>query len=354
MEYDVEKWLKERGYKTTTDGTGLSVTDKTGKAYRLDTAAFTQSGTGYKGSSDAIRTALGGSGATGPTGYTPLRNTLVAQGNTVGYDAAADAPLVDGQMLNKNDSRLVKVGDDYWIEDGYAKSLAPKEYENPYKEQTNSLLTELTDMQFSYDPTSDKALEAAQEQAMLQAKQSANARGLLGGSTAEIMRQRAAQELVPAYEQLAYSRFLSDRESKLETLSLLDMLADNAFNEYKGMAGLDVEKRQLALDAQSQADEREKMEREEQLARDQLAQKTAVDRFAGQLDKVLAMGIVDDEAAEVLGLAPGTLTLNERKLIATLQERVDALLAEEREWEREKELLKLQADEKIRVANSTR
>ncbi|MBE7024655.1 MAG: hypothetical protein E7408_01200 [Ruminococcaceae bacterium] len=366
MEYNVENWLKERGYKTSSDGTTLSVTDKTGASYALDTAGFSRDGTSYKGSGDTIRAALGNSGAGGPAGYTPLRNTLAAQGVSVGYDATADAPIVGGQMLNKNDSRLVKVGDDYWIEENYAKSFMPKKYENPYADEMSSLLSELRDMKFSYTPTEDKALRAAQDQAMLAAKQSANARGLLGGSTAEIMRQRAAQELVPAYEQLAYNRYLNEREGKIDTLSLLGTLADNAFSEYLGKENLAMEKRQFAMDAQSEADtkayRKETLAQDAQLTREQLAQKSAVDRFTTQLDKVIAMGEVDEEAAEVLGLVPGTLTRDQLQFIIKLQEaealaaqeRTDALAAEEREWNRQKELLKLETDEKIRAAYATK
>lgn len=380
MEYNVENWLKERGYGTSTDGGTLSVTDKTGASFALDTSGFTSDGGGYKASGDSIRAALSASGTGGPSGYTPLRNTLAAKGATVGYDAAADAPIVNGQMLNKNDSRLVKVGDDYWIDETYAKSFVPKQYENPYQDRISSLLTELTEMQFSYDPKKDASLKAAQEQAMLAAKQSANSRGLLGGSTAEIMRQRAAQELVPEYEQLAYSRYLSERDSKLDTLSLLGTLADNAFAEYEGTENLHLDRKKYAQSVQTAADaraaqsreealKREEMELDASLTREKLAQDNAAATFANQLDKVLAMGIVDEEAAAVLGLDVGTLTADQLQFISKLQaaaeseklaaeqaeqERSDALSREDREWAREKELLKLQTDEKIRAANATK
>lgn len=380
MEYNVEGWLRERGYKTDADDGTLSVTDGKGKTYALDTSGFSAENGTYRAGGDAIRRALGASGASGPAGYTPLRNTLAGKGASVGYDATADAPIVNGQMLNKNDSRLVKVGDDYWIDEKYAENFVPKTYENPYKEEMESVLSALTDMEFSYDPANDASLRAAQDQAMLAAKQSANARGLLGGSTAEIMRQRAAQELVPEYEQLAYARYAAERDAKLDTLSVLGTLAENAFAEYEGTESLRLDRNRYAREVQEAADKKVRENREEalkreelqqnaSLTREKLAQEGAATAFANQLDKVLAMGVVDEEAAAVLGLEPGTLTRDQLQFIAKMQaaaeserqaaaaaeqNRADAVAAEEREWERQQALLRLQTDEKIRAANATK
>lgn len=309
MEYNVEKWLSERGYKTAKTDSGITVFDGKGASFTLDGADFSKTENGYMGSGDLIRASLTKSGATAPKGYTPLRNTLAAAGNTVGYDKSADAPIVNGQMLNKNDSRLLKIGDDYYIDENYAKSFSPTEYENPYGRETKTLLSELADMEFSYAPESDASLKAAQEEAMLASKQSANARGLLGGSTAEIMRQRAAQELVPVYEQLAYERFQDERDAKIERLSILDSLADNAFREYEGEEELRLSEKKLANEVQSMADEKAFNN-----------EKLKATEFANQLDKVLAMGEVDEKAASVLGIPAGTLTADQKQFIISMQE----------------------------------
>lgn len=369
MEFDVQNWLKERGYNTETHDTGLSVSDKSGKSYNLDTAGFSEKDGTYLASPDTIRTSLTKSGVGAPKGYTPLRNTLSAQGVSVGYDAVADAPIVGGQLLNKNDSRLMKVGDDYWIDETYAKSFIPKQYENPYQKEINSLVSLLTDMEFTYDPNQDSALAAAQAGAMLAAKQSANSRGLLGGSTAEIMRQRAAAELVPQYEQLAYARYAQDRAAKQETLSILSGLAENAFSEYKDTVSQSLDAKKLASDVQAAADT--KAYRAETLAQNALenTQNQAAKTFSNQLAKVMAMGEVDEAAAEVLGLPKGALTADQRQFLVKLQaaaEKEEAALAterekeaaalekEERDWQREKELLTLQTNEKIRAALATK
>lgn len=369
MEIDVQNWLKERGYGTEKTENSLSVSDKSGKSYALDTTGFSAKDGVYLASPDNIRASLTKSGVGAPKGFTPLRNTLSAQGVSVGYDAVADAPIVGGQLLNKNDSRLMKVGDDYWIDETYAKSFIPKAYENPYKQEINSLISALTDMEFTYDPKKDSALAAAQEAAMLQAKQSANSRGLLGGSTAETMRQRAAEALVPQYEQLAYARYAQDRAAKQETLSLLSGLAENAFSEYKDLSSMTLDAKKYANDVQAAADT--KAYRAETLAQDRLEnmQNQAAKTFSNQLAKVMAMGEVDEAAAEVLGLPVGTLTAEQRQFITKLkaaaeseaaqiareQEKDAAALAkEEREWEREKELLTMQTNEKIRAALATK
>ncbi len=358
MNYDVENWLHERGYSTKKDGSTLSVIDNSGKAFPLDTAAFTAANDGFSASPEAIRTSLSGSGASGPSGYTPLRNTLSGAGVSVGYDKTADAPIVNGQLLNKNDSRLLKVGDDYWISNDYAESFIPKSYKNPYQDKMEGILDSLAEMQFTYDPASDASLAAGQAQAMLAAKQAANSRGLLGGSTAEIMRQRAAAELVPQYEQMAYNRFLEERAAKMDTLSLLDDLADGAFAEYKTAQSLATDRARLANDVQVAADE--KAYKDRLLATSEAEAKTAADAgaFSRQLQKVLAMGRVDKEAASVLGIAEGTLTAEALQFIAKLEAEMQNAAAtrdkEARDWEREKELLRLSADEKIRIANATK
>ncbi len=309
MEYNVEKWLSERGYKTAKTDSGITVFDGRGASFTLDGADFSKTENGFMGSGDSIRASLTKSGATAPKGYTPLRNTLSAAGATIGYDKSADAPIVNGQMLNKNDSRLLKIGDDYYIDENYAKSFYPKEYEDPYGRQTKTLLSELANMEFSYDPSSDASLKAAQAEAMLSAKQSANSRGLLGGSTAEIMRQRAAQDLVPVYEQMAYQRFQDDRDAKIERLSLLDSLADNAFREYQGEADLRLSEKKLANEVQAAADEKALNE-----------EKLKATNFANQLDKVLAMGEVDEKAASILGIPAGTLTAEQKQFIVSMQQ----------------------------------
>ncbi len=350
MEYNVERWLSDRGYKTAKTDGGLSVTDGKGTSYTLDTAGFTKGDMGYQADGNAIRTALSKSGAGAPAGYTPLRNTLAGQGAYVGYDKTADAPIVNGQLLNKNDSRLIKIGDDYWIEENYAKNFVPKEYENPYKRETKTLLSELADMEFSYDPSKDASLKAAQEEAMLSAKQSANSRGLLGGSTAEIMRQRAAQDLVPVYEQMAYSRFQDEREAKIDRLSILEGLAENAFAEYEGEANLRLSNQKIAQSAQDAANT-------EAYNNETLKAKN----FANQLDKVIALGEVDEEAAEILGIPAGTLTADQKQFIVSMQQAASLqaeklaqeLLQQEKEHqqnlERDRKKIEQETASKIRI-----
>ena len=350
MDYNVESWLSERGYETMENDGNLVVIDGGGGAYAIDTAGFQNADGAYRASADAIKSALTKSGVGAPSGYTPLRNTLAAGGATVGYDKASDAPIVNGQKLNTNDSRIVKVGNDYWIEKSFAKSFLPKTYENPYQKETNSILKSLANMQFSYDPKKDTALAAAQEEAMLRAKQSANSRGLLGGSTAEIMRQRAVQELVPQYEALARQRFESDRAAKVDALSILSGLAKNAFAEYEGMENLKLDSKKFATDVQNTADEAYTSAQE---TKDALSTKT----FENELKKVIAMGVVDEAAAAVLGIPEGTLTEDAKQFVKELAQRVEEqnakILEAEREWRRDLEFLTKQTDEKIRYEKAT-
>lgn len=363
MQTDVEKWLNARGYNAKNDENGLSVSDNSGKTFTLDTTGFSKKDGMYLASPDSIRSSLSQSGIGAPKGYTPLRNTLSGQGVSVGYDSRSDAPIVGGQPLNKNDARLIKIGEDYWIDENYAKSFVPKTYENPYKKEIHNLITELTDSEFIYNPERDGALAAAQQEAMLKAKQSANSRGLLGGSTAEIMRQKAAQELVPQYEQMAYARYAADRAAKQETLSLLSGLAENAFSEYKDTQTLQQNAKKFAFDVQTAADTAAYRAESLLNEKEENQQNQAAKTFANQLSKVIAMGEVDNDAAEILGIPAGTLTAAERQFMAKLYEAQEAdraeraqkaaeaeaqLAKEEREWQRKKELLSLQTDENIR------
>lgn len=185
---------------------------------------------------------------------------------------------------------------------------------------------------------------------MLAAKQSANSRGLLGGSTAEIMRQRAAQDLVPVYEQMAYSRFQDAREAKIDRLSILESLAEGAFSEYEGEANLKLKNQEIAQAAQDAANT-------EAFNKEKLAAQT----FANQIDKVIAMGEVDEEAASVLGLPVGTLTADQKQFIVSMQqaaslqaeklaqELVQQEKAHQQNLERDQKKIEQETESKIRV-----
>lgn len=310
MQYNVTDYLKDRRFGVTSTDNGLFVTDQSGKSQQLDTSAFTKKDDGFYADIPTLRTSLNKSNIGAPKGYVPLRNTLSAAGANVGYDAEKDAPIVNGHLLNTDDKRLVKVGDSYYMDRAFAEDFMPKTYKNPYQSQTDSLLSSLINSQFSYDPNEDEALRVAQENAMLRAKQAANSRGLLGGTTAEIMRQRAAQDLIPQYQSLAYSRYQDDRDTKLRTLSLLDSLADNAFSEYKTEADIRQTDQSLAQNAEDSA------------------AKQAATLFNQQLEKVSLMGEVDEEAAKILHLPVGTLTEDRRQFLESFSQVLQKLAQE--------------------------
>lgn len=324
MEYKVDQWLKDRNYGVSNGEKGLSVTDGSGTVRTLDTTGLTQKADGMYGTRQSISAALSNSNVGAPKGFAPLRNTLTASGATVGYAPQSDAPIVNGQTLNPNDSRIVKVGDDYWIDKGYADSFTERSYQNPYKDEMKSILRSLVRDNFSYDPSKDTALAAAQENAMLAAKQSANARGLLGGSTAEIMRQNAAAQLIPQYEAMAYARYQDEKDRKVKTLSVLDSLAKNAFAEYNEGNAMEMANKQYAQNVQE-------------------AQEASADHaFQQQLKRVTTIGEVDEEAAAVLHLPVGTLTADRREFLEQFNQAL-AMQAAEKEQAKELQTMKNEA-----------
>lgn len=335
MQYHVKDYLTDRAYTVSDTENGYLVADASGKSHALDTSSFTKKEDGFYADDATLRSAMQKSSIGAPKGYVPLRNTLSAAGVNVGYSEKSDAPIVNGHLLNKNDKRLVKVGDTYYMDKNFAAEFMPKPYINPYNAETKTLLSELINSRFSYHPNQDNALRIAQENAMLRAKQSANSRGLLGGSTAEIMRQRAAQDLIPQYEQLAYARYKDNVDAKIRTLSLLDALSENAFREYEGEETLRLKEQTLAQEAESAS----------QAADVQAAAKQA-DAYRQALDRVKLLGEVDQEAAEILKLPVGTLTEDRRQFLESFSQLLQKMAQEasytqaqrEQDFQNEKDL----------------
>ncbi len=327
MKVNVTDYLKERKYKAEDTEGGLSVTDASGKSHNIDTTAFTKGEDGFYADAKDIQNSLTKSSVGAPTGYVPLRNTLAAAGVNVGYAEKSDAPIVNGQLLNPSDSRLVKVGDTYYMDAAYAQNFMPKKYENPYEKKTKEVLSSLINDRFQYNPLEDDALLAAQKSAMLAAKQSANSRGLLGGTTAEIMRQRAAQELVPTYAQMAYEKFQDGRNSKLQTLSVLDALSDQAFREYETQNNIALATQKQATGIEEAWNKGMLAEREQTLAEQKAKEDADANTFMEALKKVQLMGEVDDTSAQVLGLPKGMLTAERRQFLEAFAQAMEKLAA---------------------------
>lgn len=97
---------------------------------------------------------------------------------------------------------------------------------------------------FKYDPNTDPGLLVAQKQAMNQVTQDMVKRGRLYGSLTDTQQQQKAQELIPAFQQIAYQQFMGqeglNRQSYLDEYNrMADILglAEKKYNKAIELTG---------------------------------------------------------------------------------------------------------------------
>ena len=146
------------------------------------------------------------------TGYQPVRNTVQAQGGSVGW--ANNQPVINGQAYSTDG--MINTGGTLYADPNFLKSLNKQNtFTNPYQQKQEALFDKLYDNKFSYNPNTDSALKQAQNQSMRAVGEEMNARGILDSSITTNYSQQAAQALVPQYEQMAYGRY-QDENTKMD------------------------------------------------------------------------------------------------------------------------------------------
>ena len=185
------------------------------------------------------------------------------------------------------------------------------QYQSAYSDTINSLISEmLTQVQngFQYNPANDTALQMATEYAANSTLQSLAGSGVLNSSATAERVARVVSELIPQYEQLAYTRW-SDGLSRL---------ADTA---------------QLVMQYDSQQFEYWKDAKDREFQNKQFEYQKAQNELENAWKRVDELGYVDNEASAILGIPVGTLS-GEARLAKEEREYELAKMKEQYELER--------------------
>lgn len=176
------------------------------------------------------------------------------------------------------------------------------QYQSAYADTINSLISGILDKVqdgFQYNPLTDSALQMATEYAANSTLQSLAGSGVLNSSATAERVARVVSNLIPQYEQLAYTRWTD----------ALGQLADTA---------------QLVMNYDSQQFEYWRDAKDREFQDKQFEYQKAQDKLENAWKRVDELGYVDNEAAAILGVPAGTLSGEAR------------LAKEEREFELQK------------------
>ena len=187
------------------------------------------------------------------------------------------------------------------------------QYQSAYADSINGLISEVlsrVETGFNYDPSQDTALQMAAEYAANTTMENMISSGILNSSMTAERVARVVSELIPQYEQLAYTRW-TDGLSQLASTAQLVMNYDSQQFEYW-----------------KDAKDREFQEKQFEYQKEQ-------NELENAWKRVDELGYVDNEAATILGVPAGTLS-------------GEARLAKE---EREFELAKMREQLQIQYEN---
>ena len=160
------------------------------------------------------------------------------------------------------------------------------QYQSAYSDTINSLIgsmLERLETGFQYDPASDTALQAATEYAANSTLQSLAGSGVLNSSSTAERVAKVVSDLIPQYEQLAYTRWTD----------YLGQLADTA---------------QMVMNYDSQQFQYWKDAKDREFQEKQFEYQKQQDALDNAWKRVDELGYVDNEASTILGVPVGTLS----------------------------------------------
>lgn len=188
------------------------------------------------------------------------------------------------------------------------------QYQSAYSDTINSLISSMIEQMengFQYDPNKDTALQVATEYAANSTLQSLAGSGVLNSSSTTERVARVVSELIPQYEQLAYTRWTDYLGQLTNTAQIVMDYDTQQFQYWKDAKDREFEEKQLEYQKQQ-------------------------DALNNAWKRVDELGYVDNEASTILGVPVGTLSGEARQA------------KEEREFE----LKKMQEQAQIEYANN--
>ena len=163
------------------------------------------------------------------------------------------------------------------------------QYQSAYSDTMNSLLQKMLEGLDSiengtfYDPTQDKALQAAAEYAANTTLQSLAGSGVLNSSATAERIARVVSELIPQYENLAYDRKMAYLGQLASTAQLIQSYDAQQFEYWKDAKDREFQEKQFEFNKKQ----------------------TELENAWKRVDE---LGYVDNKAASVLGVKAGTLS----------------------------------------------
>jgi hypothetical protein len=119
-----------------------------------------------------------------------------------------------------------------------ASLSGPGTFESPYEENIGRTLTAIQDRTpFNYDPSKDVGLQSAQTSAMDAVSRAAARRGMLYSDSSRSQMGKAALELVPQFEQLAYNRYAGEGSDLYNQLAALQGAENTDYGRYRDTVG---------------------------------------------------------------------------------------------------------------------
>lgn len=167
-----------------------------------------------------------------------------------------------------------------------------------YADQINTILAELTGDTFDYDPRTDTALKRAQEQVAQSVFEAMNDRGLFRSTFSQDRVTEVMQDLVPQYEQMAYDRYMQEKNNLYKLADLYGQVEEVRYAREVDKRNEEIRQAQVDLKA-----ERQKID----------------DAWA----RTDLLGYVDNEASVVLGVPVGTPSQAVREMTLEQQFKLD-------------------------------
>lgn len=325
MGIKVRDYLENYGYKVDYDNKsgGVLVTDATGKVKNIGNTGLTlgEDGSYYAQSADSINSMLGAAGVTAGNGFSGVRNELTKRGNSVGWldDGTSKQLTVNGRSYNPADGNFINIGGTLYAKNSYIDSLDKGGYKSPYAGRIEKKLSDIEGRRFSYDPENDAALQAAQNLAMERVQQQLNSQGILNSSLNALYTQRAAQELVPKYSDMAYQRFKDEEDADYAYLNALLGLDGESYAKY-------ADREQAAYNDQLLTADREKA-----------AAAARSQKLYDTIERIRTTGFVSNEDSLITGLPVG-------RADADVMARIDNFTADTRMAQLDNQSYKYKAD----------
>lgn len=183
-------------------------------------------------------------------------------------------------------------------------------YESPYsRDIAKTLRTIQNNKSFSYDPSEDEGLQAAQESAMDAVSRAAARRGMLYSNSNKSQLGKSALALVPEFRQQAYNEYQAQNQDMYNTLSSLLNLENQAYGQYRD-----------TLSDQRYTDEttynRNLQQQQLQVEQEYKAAQQQQQQFENAVALSNQLGYVPNEAAIILGVPAMTPTFQAKEAIA--------------------------------------